>query len=193
MGIEFRNPILYGIRSDLAVKSAFLMTTWMRFAAYLKEDEVEFLNNIKDKNILDLSLEDLEKYKSIKKQMEVSKLLPKFQDHNCTQEEHDLVSDFFDENSLKDFMRSRLTDEEAEESHKIVDTLSDEELPIFIQLSENDYDNLSIVQTYTLYLANCRLKNIRDKEFQDRLRRETIERDQALIRSLNKDYGIRYF
>jgi len=193
MALHFSNPMLYGVRWDSAVKSKFLMQTWMKFAEYLREDEKEFLNNIKDKNALDLSVQELEKYKSIKNQMEFSKLLPKYEQHNCTREEYDLVSDFFDKNSLKDFMRSRLTDEEARESLDIVDDLKDEELPAFIKEQESVYDNLSVFQTYTLYLANSRLKYIDDCEFNERMRRETIERNQALIRRLARDYGFRVY
>ena len=193
MAHRFSNPMLYGVRCDLAVKSKFLIQTWMRFAEYLKEDEIEFLDSIKDKNALDLSVQELEKYKNIKNQIEFSKLLPKYEQHNCTREEYDLVSNFFEKNSLKDFMRSRLTDEEERESLDIVDDLKDEELPAFIEKQESIYDNLSVSQTYTLYLANSRLKYIRDCEFDERMRRESFERDQALVRSLVRDYGFRVF
>ena len=193
MALHFSNPILYAVRCDAAVKSKFLMQTWMRFAEHLKEDEIKFLETIKDKNVLDLSMKDLETYKSIKNQIEFSKLLSKYEKHNCNQEEHDLVSNFFDKNSLESFMRSRLTDEEIHESYSIVDELEDEELSAFIEEQESIYDNLSVAQTYTLYLANSRLKYIKDIEFNERMRRETIERDQALIRSLVRDYRIRLF
>lgn len=191
MARRFSNPMLYEVGDDLAIKSKFLIQTWMRFAEYLKEDEIEFLDSIKDKNRLISS--ELKKYKSIKNQIEFSKLLPKYEQHNCTREEYDLVSNFFHKNSLKDFMRSRLTDEEASESLNFVDDLKDEELPAFIEEQERVYDNLSVSQTYTLYLANSRLKYIRDCEFDERTERESLERDQALVRSLVRDYGFRVF
>ncbi len=191
MARRFSNPMLYEVGDDLAIKSKFLIQTWMRFAEYLKEDEIEFLDSIKDKNRLISS--ELKKYKSIKNQIEFSKLLPKYKQHNCTHEEYDLVSNFFHKNSLKDFMRSRLTDEEARESLDIVDDLKDEELPAFIEEQERVYDNLSVSQTYTLYLANSRLKYIRDCEFYERTERKSLERNQALVRSLVRDYGFRVF
>ena len=184
---------MYSIRGDLAIKFEYLMPTWERFANHYKEDEIEFLNKLKDKSVLDLTLEELEQYKKLKLQMELAKLLPKYREHNCTQEEHDIVSNFFDEYSISAFMKSRLTDEEFNSSIRALASIKEDELSDFIQHNEEKFNDLSVQDTYTLYLASSRLKVIRDKDLNDRIRRESYERDQALIRSLNKDYGIRYF
>ena len=191
--IKFNKPMLYGIRSDLAVKSAFLEKTWERFANHYKDSEIEFLESIDGKNSVKLSIEEIDKLRELKQQMEVAKLLPKYHNHNCTVEEYDIVSDFYDEYSLATFMRSRLTREEIDNSNNIVDSLKDNELEGFIKVNEENYDNLSVQETYTLYLANSRLKDIKDKELNDRIRREQFERDQALIRHLNRDYGPRLY
>lgn len=194
MGIKMTNPILYPIRSDLAIKPRFTMAIWMKTTNYLRKDEVEFLNTIKEKNVLDLTVEELEKYSKIKKQMEVSKLLSKYEDHNCTEEEHDLVCDFMDENSIESFMRSRLTEEEAINSFSFVASLKDKnELEEFVHNEEENFDNLTVQELFTLYQACSRLKNINDRELNDRIRDEQIRRDQALIRSLNRDYGPRFY
>ena len=193
MGINVTNPIMYSIRGDLAIKFEYLIPTWERFANHYKEEEIEFLNTLKDKSALDLTLEEIEQYKKLKLQMELAKLLPKYREHNCTQEEHDIVSNFFDEYSISAFMKSRLTDEEFNNSIRAVASIKEDELSDYIQTNEENFDNLSAQETYTLYLASSRLKSIRDKELNDRIRRESQERDQALIRSLNRDYGIGFF
>ena len=164
--------------------------TWEKFASYLKDDEIIFLERIKSSDITTLSVSDLEKYNKIKNQIEVSKLIGKYSNQSCTNEEHDLVYNFVNK-SLNDFMEDRMSEEEKVNARLFASSLkTKEELENYINDKESKYDELSAYEAYELYVVKTRHYAITTCENNEKNRIETLQRERNLRRKLISDYGV---
>ncbi len=162
---------------------------WLKFSGHLKDDEKELLSEIQNENITDISLDKLEKYCKIKRQMEVHKLLPKYFEQRCSVKEHNLVYDFVT-SSLKDFIESRMTEEEMTGAYTLVSSMTKDDLKKFIDYLDGKFMELSTYMAYVLLLANKRYYEMDNMEQMEARRIENAQSASRLSRQLAKDYGI---
>ena len=128
----------------------------------------------------------------IKKQIEISKLLLKYKEKQCTKEEYDQVVEFM-HTSLKNFVDNRITDEEKSMAKLIVSNLTTkQDLKEYIESNEGRYDSLNILTAYTLFIVKEKLYNIDHNELNKKIIIEKRNRELNLIRSLARDYGCFY-
>jgi len=191
MGILLKNQdgiLFYAIASDIGYCNN-PEEVWLKFSGYLKEDEKELLSKIQNDDITNISFDKLEKYSQIKRQMEVHKLLPKYFEQKCSEEEHNIVYDFVT-SSLKKFIESRLTDEEITGAYTLVSSMSKDDLKKFIDYLNGKFMELSVYMAYVLLIANKRYYEIDNIEQMEARRIESAQSASRLRRQLAKDYGI---
>lgn len=151
---------------------------WIKFTSYLKIDELSLMT----RSTSTLSQSDLDKYNSIKKQLNMSKLFIKYKHKECNKEEHDLVLGYM-HSSLKVFVRSRMTEEERHSAYSFISSLSKEEIIEYVDSQKDKYDELSAYKAYILFMANEVLYNIKQKEYNEK--REQEELEMILRKELN--------
>ena len=123
----------------------------------------------------------------------MSELFVKYRNRDCTKEEHDQVIKFMD-NSLKSFMRERLTEEEIKKSYILLgefEQMSKSELNEYIDKQKNNYYNLNVFEAYILYEVREISYNRDNSELNDRIRSNQIERENKLRKSIIRNYGLR--
>lgn len=185
--------LLYPVKSDSLANVDNTLNEWIRFSSYIKPEELLFLNKLNNKAIEQLTTDEIEKYYKLKKLKGMSGLFIKYKNRNCSKEEHDRVVEYMD-NSLKCFMRERLTEEEFEQSYKLLSQFSRMslvELDEYIDKQMINYENLTLLEAYILYqvkeIKYCKQNREQDEKF----RNDQIEITNALKRSLIRDYGYR--
>lgn len=185
--------LLYPVKSDSFANISNVLDEWIRFLSYLKPEELLYLNELNSKILNELTTQEIEQYLKIKKQRAMSELFVKYRNRDCTKEEHDQVIKFMD-NSLKSFMRERLTEEEIKKSYILLgefEQMSKSELNEYIDKQKNNYYNLNVFEAYILYEVREISYNRDNSELNDRIRSNQIERENKLRKSLIRDYGLR--
>ena len=184
--------LMYPVISDSIPNRNNVLDEWIRFLSYFKPEELLFLNELDSKTTDQLTIKEMEEYHKIKKQMEMSELFTKYKNKNCSKEEHELVVKHMD-NSLKDFMKERLTEEEIKQSRKILSEfrkMSEFELGKYIDRQMTNYNNLTILEAYILYEVR-EIKNYKyNSELNEKIRTDKSEREIALKRRYINDYGL---
>ena len=187
----FEDELHYPIKCDSYANINNALDIWMKFASYLTEEELLFMDGLKNKELNALSQTELDKYHRIKQQLDFSKLLLKYKNKLCTKEEHDFVSQFMN-TSLKEFVKSKVIKEQQESAKKIISNFKKEELKQYIELKQEQYDSLNIYESYILFIAKEKMYNEIQKETTEKIRKDQIERAITLRKSLIRDYGL-YF
>lgn len=185
--------LLYPVKSDSFANISNVLDEWIRFLSYLKPEELLYLNELNSKILNELTTQEIEQYLKIKKQRAMSELFVKYRNKDCTKKEHDQVIKFMD-NSLKSFMRERLTEEEIKKSYILLgefEQMSKSELNEYIDKQKNNYYNLNVFEAYILYEVREISYNRDNSELNDRIRSNQIERENKLRKSLIRDYGLR--
>ena len=182
--------LLYPLKSSPA-NSDTTLDEWIRFSSYIKPEELLFLNKLNSKPIDQLTTDEIGKYHKFKELKMMPQLFKKYKDRNCSKEEYDRVIKYMD-NSLETFMRDRLTEEEVQQSYKLLSQfrkMSILELDEYIEKQMINYNNLTLLEAYILY----EVKEIKyfkmNGEVIEKIRNEQIERHNDLVRSLIRDYG----
>lgn len=185
--------LLYPVKSDSFANISNVLDEWIRFLSYLKPEELLYLNELNSKILNELTTQEIEQYLKIKKQRAMSELFVKYRNRDCTKEEHDQVIKFMD-NSLKSFMRERLTEEEIKKSYILLgefEQMSKSELNEYIDKQKNNYYNLNVFEAYILYEVREISYNRDNSELNDRIRSNQIERENKLRKSIIRNYGLR--
>lgn len=185
--------LLYPVKSDSFANISNVLDEWIRFLSYLKPEELLYLNELNSKILNELTTQEIEQYLKIKKQRAMSELFVKYRNRDCTKEEHDQVIKFMD-NSLKSFMRERLTEEEIKKSYILLgefEQMSKSELNEYIDKQKNNYYNLNVFEAYILYEVRKISYNRDNSELNDRIRSNQIERENKLRKSIIRNYGLR--
>lgn len=126
--------------------------------------------------------------------MELSKLLIKYKNRKCTQEEHDKVVDYMQNTFLRNLVNSRVSEEEKKKVFLFLNNFETiRDLKKYIESKGNDYTELSIYDAYILFYAKEKLYNIEQSEINDKIRNEKIERASSLKKSLTRDYGHNFY
>ena len=168
---------------------------YIKFMSCLEDDELKFLESLKDKDIFSLSQIDLDKYYRIRTQLNMTELFKKYKNRECTKEEHDRVIEYMKNNPLIDFVRNKIDINYKCKAQKFIENLfneSRETIKKYIELQESKYDELSIYDSYILFELKEHLYNLEQNELNDRIRKESVEREKKLRKSLIRDYGLMY-
>lgn len=180
----------YPVSCDSYANVSNALEIWIKFTSYFSKEEIEYINELNQLPIYLIQADKIQKYLKIRERMELSKLLIKYKNRKCTQEEHDKVVDYMQNTSLRILVNSRVSEEEKK---KVSLFLNDFEtigyLKKYIESKGNDYTELSIYDAYILFYAKEKLYNIEQSELNDKIRNEKIERASSLKKSLTKDYG----
>lgn len=166
---------------------------YIKFMSCLEDDELKFLESLKGKDIFSLSQIDLDKYYRIRTQLNMTELFKKYKNRECTKEEHDRVIEYMKNNPLKNFVRSKISFNDKYKAQKFIENLSNESKESsknYIELQESKYDELSIYDSYVLFELKEYLYSIEQNELNDRIRKESLEREKKLRKSLIRDYGL---
>ena len=177
----------YPVKSDSEANLNNALDIWLKFTSSLKSEELLFVGNIKNKKISKLSFEDVQKFNRIKEQLEMSKLFVKYKKKECTKEEHDKVSNYMN-NSLRDFVKSRVSEEEIESANEFVDELSKKSLEEFIRINQAKYSELDIYDAYVLFIAKERLHQLFQKEANQIILNDRMEKQIRLENGLKNYY-----
>lgn len=165
------------------------MDVWIKFASYFKDSELSFLESLEGKDISKLSQSDFRKYYTLKGRMNISELLVKYKNKECTKEEYNCVSDFMEKTDVASFIRGRMSGKEKKDASKFVDGLSKKELEEYITPRKDDFVNLSIYDAYVLLSAKERLYDIEHQESVECTMAEQSRSANHLRRSLLRDFG----
>ena len=191
MKIKLSNPKIYSIPTDSFDVINDPLKMWIKFTSYLTEEEKELINNINNMKVEDLTDDHLSKYSKIRNQLQIYAILPKYEDERCTDEEYDIVKNFFKNNSLKNFILSRFTEEERLNAYSEIDKLNSKELlKKFINSKRKSFNTLSEYEILVLCLANEYYEEIKNQEFSEYLISEKFKSDSNLVKSLVRDYGL---
>lgn len=186
------STLSYPIISDSFANINNALDIWIKFTSYLKPEELLLMHELSNKEISSFSQYEMDEYYRIKKQIEISKLLLKYKEKQCTKEEYDQVVEFMHA-SLKNFVDNRITDEEKSMAKIIVSNLTTkQDLKEYIESNEGRYDSLNILTAYTLFIVKEKLYNIEHNELNKKIIIEKRNRELNLIRSLARDYGCFY-
>ena len=150
------------------------------------------MDELNNKELNTLSQTEFDTYHRIKNQLTFSKLLLKYKNKSCTREEHDFVSKYMD-TSLRYFVESKMSKEQQESAKKIVSDLFErKELEQYIELQQEQYNSLNIYECYILFIAKEKIYNEIQKETNEKIRNDQIERDIRLRKRLIRDYGYNF-
>ena len=162
---------------------------WIKFASYLKKDEIDFLEKNKDLDLDSISDKDLDNLYKIIKLKKISSLMLKYKNKNCNKDEHDAVLEFMKKHPLEEFVVSRLTEEEYHHATDFVKSMSPEELKSFIELNKDNYDSMDVYFAFILFEAKEELNKIEQMDSTE----ESLKREKQdavrLHRRLIKDFG----
>lgn len=186
---NFEDELHYLIKCDSSANSDNAIDIWMKFANYLTPEESLFMYELKIKDLDNLSQTEFDTYYRIKNQLRFSKLLPKYKNESCTKEEHDFVSKYMN-TSLRSFVKSKVSEKQQNSANKIIsDLFGKNELEQYIELQQEQYDNLNIYEAYILFIAKEKRYNEIQQKTTKKIRDEQLEREIRLRRNLIKEYG----
>lgn len=191
--IRVENNLLYPVSSISHANIDHTLDEWIRFLSYVSPDDESFLNKLNGKSLEQLTTDEIKKYLKIKEQKTMADLFIKYKNKECTRKEHDIVYKYM-KNSLEDFMKSKLTENELNESCKTLAVFREKEileLEDYIKDKMSNYNNLTLVDAYILYEVREIRYNKKTDEINNKIRNDQIERQINLKKNLVKSYGPR--
>lgn len=191
--IRVENNLLYPVSSLSHANIDHTLDEWIRFLSYVSPDDESFLNKLNDKSLEQLTTDEIKKYLKIKEQKTMADLFIKYKNKACTRKEHDSVYKYM-KNSLEDFMKSKLTENELNESCKTLAVFRKKEileLEDYIKDKMSNYNSLTLVDAYILYEVREIRYNKKADEINNKIRNDQIERQINLKKNLVKSYGPR--
>lgn len=191
--IRVENKLLYPVSSLSHANIDHTLDEWIRFLSYVSPDDESFLNKLNDKSLEQLTTDEIKKYLKIKEQKTMADLFIKYKNKACTRKEHDSVYKYM-KNSLEDFMKSKLTENELNESCKTLAVFRKKEileLEDYIKDKMSNYNSLTLVDAYILYEVREIRYNKKTDEINNKIRNDQIERQINLKKNLVKSYGPR--
>ena len=191
--IRVENKLLYPVSSLSHANIDHTLVELIRFLSYVSPDDESFLNKLNDKSLEQLTTDEIKKYLKIKEQKTMADLFIKYKNKACTRKEHDSVYKYM-KNSLEDFMKSKLTENELNESCKTLAVFRKKEileLEDYIKDKMSNYNSLTLVDAYILYEVREIRYNKKTDEINNKIRNDQIERQINLKKNLVKSYGPR--
>ena len=191
--IRVENKLLYPVSSLSHANIDHTLDEWIRFLSYVSPDDESFLNKLNGKSLEQLTTDEIKKYLKIKEQKIMAGLFIKYKNKECTRKEHDSVYKYM-KNSLEDFMKGKLTENELNESCKTLAVFREKEileLEDYIKDKMSNYNSLTLVDAYILYEVREIRYNKKTDEINNKIRNDQIERQINLKKNLVKSYGPR--
>lgn len=187
-----RKELPYAVSYDSYANGDNAIDIWIKFAKYLKPEELMLLEEIKEKDLDSISQNELSKYQKIKKQIAISKLLPKYKNKECTEEEHNQVVEFMN-SSLSKFVKSKLTEDEMKLASEYISKLEEKnQLKDYIETQQKIYESLNVYDAYILFEAKEKLYRIEQKKLTKKIEHNQKENYINLINGLVEDYAPKF-
>lgn len=189
---DIENQMLYPVCSNSYANIDHTLDEWIRFLSYIKPEDKEFLNELNCRSLDELTTDEIKRYLKIKEQKTMAELFTKYRNKDCTKKEHDSVYSYM-KNSLRNFMESRLTEDELNESREVLEKFRAKEIPelkSYIKSKMNNYADLTLVEAYVLYEVKEIEYYKKGNETNSKIRNSQKERESTLRKSLIKDYGL---
>lgn len=132
---------------------------YSKWLSYIPDFEKQYITELADKDIFDLSSDQVESIKNFKKRQELIPIFERYLSENCQLEDILPVYDYMKKTDLFDLMKSKLTSDELDEAKAIV--LKEKQLPfndLYAFVKENkkaeNYKSLTMVEAFALHLLN---------------------------------------
>lgn len=163
---------------------------WKYLLSIDEPGEVERVNELSQKEIKDISLEEMQEIIAYRQRHKLVELFDKYDKEECTVEEHQKVYDYMREHTLEAKLRELIGNEgfhEALNRAKEFDELPLEDRFNYVHAQTEVYESLSLVDRYALRVIASNANTQANKETNDRIQEETWERQSNLLKQLSKD------
>ena len=162
---------------------------WVKWLSYYSDDTKNKLNEIINKPNEKLSYDEMREYEKFREELKALVLLNRYLDDNITNSDYKFLLDFMCNESIEDYMKSKLTKEELESAKKKINKYSN--VPktilnnkIMSETNEEVYDNLSMEDAYVLHMIS-KINHQRNLEELDEDIRNQNERNNRIIQKSN--------
>lgn len=190
--IEENKNLTYDVTCNSIANMSDALDIWVKFIGHFSAEDMDFLNELSSVSIRSMDSDKLEKYIAIKERMEVSKLIEKYKKKECTKEEHDKVFNYMQRTSLKALVNKSVSEHEALQVYLFLKSLeTEEDLERYISYNDINYDRLSIYDAYILFQAKEKLYNLKQKELNEIIKLNEIDKEKSLEKSLSKNINNR--
>lgn len=184
--------LLYTTKTESYANADNTLDEWIRFLSYIKPENLEYLEKFNNKQIKNLTTCEIKKYLKIREQTELATLFIKYKNQDCKKDEYDKVVECMNK-SLKSFMKESLSEAELKIADNIISELRNmtvSELDLFITKQIVDYDNLTILDAYILYIAREIRYDKKNDEVNNKIENDQLVRGNNLRRNLVRDFGL---
>ena len=162
---------------------------WIKWLSYYSEDTKNRLNEIINKPNESLSFDEMREYEKFREQLKALVLLNRYLDDNLTNSQYKFLLDFMCNESIEEYMKSKLSKEELESAKEKINKYSN--VPKVIlndkvmnEKNEEVYDNLSMEDAYVLHMIS-KINHQRNLEELDDDIRIQNEKNNRIIQKSN--------
>ena len=162
---------------------------WIKWLSYYSENTKNRLNKIINKPNESLSFEEMREYEKFREQLKALVLLNRYLDDNLTNTQYKFLLDFMCNESIEDYMKSKLSKEELGSTKEKINKYSN--VPktilnnkIMSEKNEEVYDNLSMEDAYVLHMIS-KINHQRNLEELDDDIRIQNEKNNRIIQKSN--------
>lgn len=162
---------------------------WIKWLSYYSEDTKNRLNEIINKPNESLSFDEMREYEKFREQLKALVLLNRYLDDNLTNSQYKFLLDFICNESIEEYMKSKLSKEELESAKEKINKYSN--VPKVIlndkvmnEKNEEVYDNLSMEDAYVLHMIS-KINHQRNLEELDDDIRIQNEKNNRIIQKSN--------
>lgn len=176
----------YEIKTREYIPYINFLDEWIKFTSVLTKEELELIKN-------DISFTDNDFYKiqNVKNIQRMNYIFKKYKAKKCNNEEY-LEAQKYMDNSISEFMDTRLSEDEKDYAKCFADTIQEENPEIikdYIFTAVEKYDELSLADAYILRIVISNYIDKINKECNEKIIEESKERNISLRKSLIKEYG----
>jgi len=162
---------------------------WIKWLSYYSDDTKNKLNEIINKPNEKLSYDEMREYEKFREELKALVLLNRYLDDNLTNSQYKFLLDFMCNESIEEYMKSKLSKEELESAKEKINKYSN--VPkailndkIMNEKNEEVYDNLSMEDAYVLHMIS-KINHQRNLEELDDDIRIQNEKNNRIIQKSN--------
>jgi len=162
---------------------------WIKWLSYYSDDTKNKLNEIINKPNEKLSYDEMREYEKFREELKALVLLNRYLDDNLTNSQYKFLLDFMCNESIEEYMKSKLSKEELESAKEKINKYSN--VPkailndkIINEKNEEVYDNLSMEDAYVLHMIS-KINHQRNLEELDDDIRIQNEKNNRIIQKSN--------
>lgn len=184
--VESSKEKLYEVKTREYIPYIDFLDEWIKFTSILTKEELELLK----KDVL-FTDNDFSKIQSIKNIQRMNYIFNKYKTKKCNDEEY-LEAQKYMDNSISEFMSTRLSEDEKNYAKCFIDAIQEEELEVikeYIFTTVEKYNELSLADAYILRNIISNYIGKINKECNEKIIGESKERNISLRKSLIKEYG----